>query len=160
MKYGTMCVMAAAALLIGAHAAAAETLWVRSESVDVLSGKGAIYPAVATVRKGQELTVVIRDGKWVQVQAGNTTGWVYENSLSAQKVSGGGGMFTISPGTVAQVNTGAASRGFDESAEQYASNRRLSPAPLQHLVNVSRMIKPAEWEEFTRQGRIGPHAAR
>ena len=108
--------IAAVAVTITATAAFAESVWVKSESVEVRSGKGAVYPTVGTASKGQELQVVSRDGKWVQVQAGGTQGWVYETALSADKVNGGGGFFGIQAGQAAQMNTAAAARGLRPEA--------------------------------------------
>src|SRR3954470_7435085 len=81
-------IVAAALLAATALPALAESVWVQADNVNVLGGKGSIYPVLGSVKKGTELQVVSREGKWVQVQSGNTTGWVFESALSAQKVNG------------------------------------------------------------------------
>ncbi len=152
-----ICLVAALTLAVGASAAFAESLWVQSESVDLRSGKGAVYPTVGTAKKGTELTVVSRDGKWVQVQSGDVSGWVFENALSAQKVSGGGGFGTL--GDTAQMGTGAAGRGLNPSADSYVASKNLDKRPLEWLIAFRKSIQPAEWEKFTQEGQVGPAAA-
>ena len=93
-------------LLTGA--ASAESIWVQSDNVELRSGKGAVYPVVANAPKGTELTVMSRDGKWVQVQAGTNQGWVYETAVSSQKVDAG--FSGIKPGIV-KMDTSSASKG-------------------------------------------------
>src|SRR5437868_15353194 len=96
--------------------ALAESLWVKSATADLREGKGAVYPSVATVSKGQEVTVVSRDGKWVQVSAAGKTGWVFESALSTSKVNGD---MNLMPGAAAEMSTGIAARGLQPGAESY-----------------------------------------
>ena len=85
-----------AVILTAGAVALAESVWVKTESVELRSGQGAVYPVVAAAKKGAELTVISREGKWIQVSSGGVTGWVYESALSPQKVSGSGGFFASS----------------------------------------------------------------
>jgi uncharacterized protein YraI len=132
-------------LAVGASTAWAESAWVKSATVDVREGKGAVYPSVMTVAKGQELTVVSRDGKWVQVQAGGKTGWVYETALSSSKV---GGDVNFGGGATAEMGTGVAARGLQPGAESYVQSRHLSKAPLEQLIAIRTNISPQEWVTF------------
>src|SRR3954465_3547973 len=110
MKKSNLAILTLAALAATTGITLAESVWVKSESANVLQGKGAVYPVVGTVKKGQELTVLSRDGKWIEVQTGPSKGWVYETAISPQKGDTGGG-FAIAP---VGFDTSAASRGWTE----------------------------------------------
>src|SRR5690348_5692264 len=84
--------MALAVSVLSATTALAETVWVKSETAEVRTGKAAIYPVVAKPKKGAELTVVASEGKWIKVQIDpQTQGYIFENAISSDKVSGSGG---------------------------------------------------------------------
>jgi uncharacterized protein YraI len=127
-------------------AAFAESVWVKAASVDVRENKGAVYPSLITAPKGTELTVVKREGQWVQVQTGGKTGWVFANSVSSSKV---GGEVNLMPGASAEMGTGIAARGLQPGAETYVSSRGLSKAGLEHLIAVRKSINPQEWTKFS-----------
>jgi uncharacterized protein YraI len=140
----------ALALLVSGGSALADSVWVQNDNTNILGGKGSIYPTVANVKKGTELQVLSRDGKWVQVQlAGGQSGWVYETALSSKKV--GGDLFSGLRGNDAVgLNTAAAARGFDESTLQYAASKGMSKAGMDRLLAIKKSIQPAEWEAFNR----------
>jgi uncharacterized protein YraI len=125
----------------------AETLWVKTPAVDLREGKGSMFSVTGTVPKGTELSVVSREGSWVQVEAGTVKGWVYESSLSPQKVDSG------SLGSIrsAQMNTGAASRGVGPMATQYAASKNYSHAALDALVALNKHIPSQECITFNQQ---------
>jgi uncharacterized protein YgiM (DUF1202 family) len=159
MTRGKIGVVAAAALAWCACGVLAESVWVKSDSVDLRSGKGAAYGVVASAKKGTELTVVSRDGKWVQVQAAAgaggaaTTGWIYESALSPQKVNGD--FFAGMNQGAAGLNTANAARGLEPETETYASNKHMSKAPLEHLISIKAGIQGAEWEAFNKDVQAG-----
>jgi uncharacterized protein YgiM (DUF1202 family) len=153
MNKRTVSLAAAALIAVTATICWADSLWVKSESVDIRAGKGAAYEKVGTAQKGQELNVVSRDGKWIQVQSGNVTGWVFESALSPQKVNGGGGLIAIAPGTVAQMSESSASRGLNPMAEQYVASKRMDKRPLEGLITLRNSITGKEWEQFSAQVR-------
>jgi uncharacterized protein YgiM (DUF1202 family) len=146
----------AGVLGIAASVVLADSIWIKSEVVEIRAGKGAIYPVVATAKKGQELTIVDREGKWLKVTvpgaagAAPTEGYVYETAISPTKVSGGGGLST---GT--QLNTAAAAKGLQPSAENYAAGKRLDSGPLNRLIAFRNGISPQEWEKFMADGKVG-----
>jgi hypothetical protein len=147
MKTRDLYLATAVLLCVSAGAAFGESLWVKAATVDLRSGKGAVYPSVATMKKGQEVTVISRDGGWVQVSAANFTGWVFEGSLSKDKV---GADFNLMPGATAEMGTGAAARGLQPGAEDYVKSHGVSKVPLEHLMTVRANIKPAEWAAFSK----------
>jgi uncharacterized protein YraI len=129
-------------------------MWVKSANVDLRGGKGAVFPTVGQVQKGQEVSVLARDGSWVQVQAGSVQGWVYNTSLSASKVGGDISLMPAGSAT-ANMNTGIAARGLQGDTEQYVNSKHLNKAPLEMLISLRKSIQPAEYQAFTSQGNIG-----
>jgi len=141
------------ALTISA-AAQAESMWVKNASTDIRDGKGAVYPSLGTIQKGQEVTVLAHDGSWVQVQSGNTKGWVYSSALSTSKV-GGDLNFVPAGAAAANMNTGIAARGLQGDAEHYVNAKHLNKAPLESLIALRKSIQPAEYVAFTQEGNLG-----
>lgn len=146
----------AGSLVVGQ--AVAESLWVKSERVEIRSGKGAVFPVVGTAAKGAELNVVSREGKWIKVKVGEAEGYVYENALSASKVAGGNNLLAGVGAQAASMTTGSASKGLQPEAETYASAKGFSPAPLNNLIAACKAIDPKEWQAFTAEGNVGPDA--
>jgi len=138
-------VAAALVLAAGAPATFAESLWVKSATADLHTGKGAVYPSAGTLTKGAEVTVVTRDSGWVQVTAAGKTGWLFEGSLSKDRV---GGDVNLLPGATAEMGTGIAARGLQPGAEAYVSSRRIDKRPLEGLIALRKGIPPAEWVAF------------
>jgi uncharacterized protein YraI len=135
----------ALACTLTAASAFGESMWVKSATVDVRSGKGAVYPATGKIVKGTEVTVVSRDSGWVQVTAGSLSGWVFEGSLSTSKV----GEDVSFGGANAQMSTAAAARGLQPDAEAYVSSRRMDKTALERLIALRKSIAPQEWDKFT-----------
>src|SRR5581483_5667763 len=74
--------------LLGAGALAlAEDVTVDRDTVDIRSGKGSMFPSVAQVHKGDTLTVVSHEGKWLKVSTNGKEGWVFEDVLSTRNSS-------------------------------------------------------------------------
>ena len=144
MKRKAIYVAGLAAMAISATAVFAESQWVKTDSVNILGGKGAVYPVLGVVKKGTELTVYSHEGKWLQVQpvSGGPQGWVFETSLSPQKVSGD--MISLKAGDTAEMGTGAAARGLQPTAETYVKGGHLNKAPLEQLIALRKSIPPEE----------------
>jgi uncharacterized protein YraI len=144
-----------------ASVAIAEDVWIKSESVDIRAGKGAVYAIVATAKKGAQLPVLAHEGKWIKVKAGDQEGYVFEGAISAEKVSGSGDnlLATMGAGTSASdMSTGAAGKGLAEEADQYAKNKSMDPGPMNRLIDFRKKIDPKAWEAFAAEGKVGPYA--
>ena len=154
LKNLLICLSPCLLVLTVTAAANAESMWVKNASTDIRDGKGAVYPSLGTIQKGQEVTVLAHEGSWVQVQAGNTKGWVFSSALSASKV-GGDLNFVPAGAAAANMNTGIAARGLQGDAEHYVSAKHLNKAPLESLIALRKSIQPAEYVAFTQDGNIG-----
>mgnify|MGYP003445780725 CR=1 FL=1 len=56
--------------------AANDDLVVTGEILNLREGPGLSYPILATLKKGDSLSVIEKAGDWIHVQAGNKEGWV------------------------------------------------------------------------------------
>src|SRR5688500_1450549 len=74
------------AIVLVTPPALAEDGWVRKAEVVVRDGKGGIYRPLATYRRGDWLWVVGRERRWLKVDLGGRTGWVYEDALNARPI--------------------------------------------------------------------------
>ncbi len=146
---------------LATHTSTAEQIWVKSESAEIRSGKGAVFPLVATAAKGAELTVISREPKgWIKVKSGEVEGYVYENSIAAQKVDASGNLFSAMGAGVdaSKTTSGAAAKGLQPDADVYARGQHLSTAPLNKLIAARNKLDPKEWQAFTAEGKVGPDA--
>ena len=58
--------------------------WIMRNGTVVRSGKGALYEPLATLKRGERLTVVGRDPgprSWLEIEVNGVRGWVYADSL-------------------------------------------------------------------------------
>jgi uncharacterized protein YraI len=147
-----------AILAMAPPATLAEDVFVQQPSVTLRAGKGAAYEEVATVKKGDKLTVLAREGKWLKVSAAGKQGWVFENSVAAKSAGGGlsglSSLMSQGAGT-STVDEGAAGRGIGESLT-WAKGANMDPRPLDRMIAARKRISPQQWERFVNEGRVGP----
>src|SRR3954452_22298820 len=78
-------------LVGGGVAIAAEEVVVKAKNAEIFAGKTGIAKTVATVANGDPLTVVARDGNWLQVRtSGGQEGYVKEAALTGFALTAGG----------------------------------------------------------------------
>jgi uncharacterized protein YraI len=148
-----------AAIALPAAPSRAEDVFVKQPSVTVRAGKGAVYEEVATVKKGDRLNVIAREGKWLKVKVGPREGYVFETAVSGQPTGGdsGGGLSRLmgaGSGTSAASDT-AAGRGLGESLV-WARSNNMDPSGLNRMLAARKRVTPQEWEKFTADGKVGP----
>jgi hypothetical protein len=145
--------------LLGATALA-EDIWIKAETVQIRAGKGAVYPVIATVPKGTKLTVIAREGHWIQVQVQDQLGYVFDGSVSSQEVGSGGNLLAdLGAGSNASdMSSGAAGKGLAPEAETWASGANLNSGPMNKLIDFRKHLDPKLWESFTTEGKVGPDA--
>ena len=158
-----LAVAVVAAIAALATVAAAEDVWTKANATPVRAGKGALYKEVASAAKGTKLTVLAREGKWLKVgftdKAGKAVeGWVFEDAISATRVGGDLAGALAGRTDTSDPAASAAGRGLSERAEQYASAKNMDPRVIDNLIALRNSITPEEWERFTAEGKVGPHA--
>jgi hypothetical protein len=146
-------------------AAFGETLYVAAKSAQLRSGKTSLDSVVATLKLGETVEVVKRDGRWVQVQTSKgVTGWIYDNNVSASKPAAGDNALAALGRNVrgtdaSAVTASAGARGLDKASEGYANRSGITQ---QHRDAVDRMtaykISDEDVQEFLKSGRLGEYA--
>jgi uncharacterized protein YgiM (DUF1202 family) len=148
--------VASAAVVIGAigvGVAVAEDLWVKRPFVDVLGGKGSLYPVVVRAEQGAKLTVIAHEGKWIRVQTNGQEGYVLEDALSSSEVSSD--QFAGLKGNQASgASAASAGKGFTPS--EFATAKGLSEEPLMNLeAEVKEAVTPEGLDQFMARGSVG-----
>lgn len=151
------------ALAVSAVALAADTLTVGVDQVDLRSQKSAMFPVVATAKRGDTLTVLQKVDPWMQVQAGDTVGWVRTADLGTS----GNSMHSFLSGADAQANgstaagslsEGGAGKGLFPGAEDYAKATGTDPKKLEKLIALrKKLINDGTLARFDQQGKVGVH---
>src|SRR5687768_3633554 len=160
-KLGRRLATAAFALAIagGTAVALAEEVWVKRPELDVRHAPSAAGNVVATVKKGQRLEVIGREGAWVKVKVGDVEGYVSQNSLSEKKVGGGGGinLSAVAGGPdTSGATASAGAKGLDDMAEKYAAAKGMDPKRVDEMIARTKSITADELAAFTREGQVGP----
>ena len=146
-------------------AAFGETMYVAAKSAQLRSGKTSLDPVVASLKLGETLEVVKRDGRWLQVQtAKGVTGWIYGNHVSASKPAVGDNELAALGRSFRQtdasdVTASAGARGLDKASDVYANRSGITQ---QQRMAVDRMtaykIPDEEIQAFLKSGRLGEYA--
>jgi hypothetical protein len=126
MKVRTL-VVAGATLLVAAVATGqSSTRWVDRTKADVRAGKASFHDVVDTVLKGEQVTVLKTEEKWMNAQTPRgKSGWLFEQALSANAVAPGeGSKFLKGAGGDASTSATAASTGAKGIyAQEYAKKK-------------------------------------
>lgn len=161
-----MNVLFAACLASLAFAAStlAETVYVTAKTAQIRSGKTSLDPVVANLQYGQELDVVTRENRWIQVQTSSgAKGWIYSNKVSSTKPTGTENELAALGQRYRRgdpsVTASAGARGLDKASEGYADRAGITK---QHRDAVDRMtaskIPDHDVQEFLKSGRLGEYA--
>ena len=137
-------------------AQAAEQVWTK-QAVDIREGKSGFSKIVVSAKKGDQLTVLAREGTWVKVQVGDKQGYVFQNALSEKKVGSSQSFGDMMAGgdSTSGMSTAAAGKGLDEMAEAYAKNKNMDPKVVDAMIARNTAITDAERVAFMRQGNVG-----
>ncbi|HSI35979.1 MAG: SH3 domain-containing protein [Phycisphaerae bacterium] len=148
------------ALSVLSGSALAEDVFVKQSRVVVREGKGAAYDEVTTVAKGDRLQVVGREGPWIKVRAKGREGYVFESAVADQKPGEdlGAGLSKMLGGNAqaSSASDAAAGKGLGEALD-LAKSRGQSTAGLQKMKAIRKSVSGKDWEQFTREGNVGPN---
>ncbi len=142
----------------------AETVYVQSKTAKLRAGKTTLDKEVADLRFGDALTVLKREGQWLQVRtADGQTGWLFANKVSETKPKGDDTTLAALGKSFRQreasgVTASAGARGLDKVSEDYAIRSGIKP---QDRAAVDRMatyqLPDAEVEAFLKEGKLGEY---
>ena len=148
--------LATAGLCFAQAAAAPEHVWAK-QAIVIREGKSGFANEVFTAKKGDQLTVLAREGPWLKVQLGDKQGYVFENAMSKKKVGAGQGLGDMMAGgdSTSGMNTAAAGKGLDKIAEDYAQNKNMDPKVVDAMIDRNKRITEAERQAFMAEGNVG-----
>ena len=139
----------------GVLGAAAAVMYVSVDRLDIVDKKRAVAKTVATVDRNTALNVIAKEGRWYKVEVGGKEGYVAE-TVVANKQTGkkgqGVSVNAIGDGSVPGLETAAAVKGANASAQQYASGKGLSMDGLLSMQKRRDAVTPAEFEKFLAEG--------
>lgn len=140
----------------------AAAMYAKQDDVKVTADKAPTSATVATLKLGDEVTVLSEEGRLLKVKtATGKTGWVFKFRLSEEKPSTGNG-FSLSDLTgqkkiaARESRAGGSIRGLKESTETYAESKQIKQ---EHRDAVDRMeafsLSPDELMQFKKAGNLG-----
>lgn len=143
----------------------AETVYVQARTAQLRTGKTSLDAVVGTVKFGDALDVVGRDGNWVEVKtAAGAKGWIFASKTSASKPSGTNDTLaklgqSMRGGDASATTASAGARGLDKASEGYANRAGVSARDRDAVDRMTAyQIPDQEVEEFLREGGLGEYA--
>ena len=121
------------------------TRYVAVESLAVRDSAGFFGREVGTLSLGASVTVVRDDGRFIQIRAGNLSGWVASSGLSTRRVIAAGS--AVTPSEVA-----LAGKGFSREVETAYRNDGLDFSMVDAMERI--VIPAAELQRFINEGRL------
>jgi len=161
MRHYRWAALIATGLALAALPVLARTMYARL-STPVRSGQGLAAQTVGTLKQGQAVEVLGREGSYYRVSHAGQTGWVYFNKLAEDKpedmsvlLTGGGLGGGIK---LTELQTGGALRGLSPMAEDYAAARNVPQWAVQAVEEMqARTIDAEQLEEFQQEGGLGEY---
>ncbi len=143
-----------------------DSLYVKSFSTTIRSGKHSFSKDLGHAFKGDKLTVTGVEDGWLKVRyvpstpdAAPIEGYTFEDSLSPRAIAAA----TTGPsGNAAELSGAAAGKGLVLNADSYARDKGLTEDPFYKLMldSHSFMHDPAfesQFDAFMQQGNLGKH---
>jgi len=147
-------VLAAGCTLFVAAVATGQTAtrWVDRSKADVRAGKASFHEVVDTVLKGEQVTVLRTEDRWMNVKTPRgKDGWLFEQALSANAVAPSSGSSDFLKGAGAGTTATAASTGAKGIyAEQYAKSKGYDFSVVQWI--ESNQPSASDNQTFARAG--------
>jgi uncharacterized protein YgiM (DUF1202 family) len=147
--------LAAGATLAGA---AAMTVYVNADSLDIVAKPRTASEVVTTVDRGTPLQVIERQARWTKVSVGGKQGYVANIVLSDKPTGAKGSTVTVSSikqgGYVPQLETAAAVKGVGEGARQYANSKSQNTRGLEELFRRRGDVTPQAFDAFLQEGGL------
>jgi hypothetical protein len=106
---------------------------------------GFFAKSLANLPLGTEVSVVLENGKWTQVQAGNRYGWIASASLSARRV-------VASSTGVTASDVALAGKGFSPETEMEYKKNGLDYSTVDSMENTN--IPNDDLLRFITEGRL------
>lgn len=141
-----------------------DTLTVTKRETKLRSQKRLFAAGVADLREGDRVTLVTKDGVWLNVtykgRDNTVTGWLHESDVSAKKDVRLSGQGIREKYTVSEAE--AARKGFNPQVEKAYRDKNPNLEAAYALVDriQAATVPEAEIERFLRDGRLLQEAGR
>jgi SH3-like domain-containing protein len=119
--------------------------YVAVQNAVLKNSTGFFAKSLANLPLGTEVTVILENGKWTQVRAGNQNGWVASTSLSVRKV-------VASNSTVTANDVALAGKGFNEETEMEYKKNGLDYSMVDSMERIT--ILSDDLLRFITEGRL------
>ena len=146
-----------AILIALASAVNAEDAWIKQPAVLRDDGSAA-GQEISKMVKGDQGVVLERADGWVKVNFNGKVGWVSANSLSARPTKADTKL--LGGNSSAEASGGAAGKGLEPIAADYANTHNLSTAGLDQMVKFKKTISSQMLKDFVADGNIQRPAKR
>jgi hypothetical protein len=140
----------------------AETLYVKKSGTKLQAEGSAKSKVVKVLGKGTAVDVKDKSGKFYQVSAGGSEGFVFKFKLTSKKPAktGGGGLLDILGGDqkiAANESSSASSiRGLSPMSEEHAKKKGISEKDIQAVKQMENFnVSAQEIEQFLAQRKLG-----
>jgi uncharacterized protein YgiM (DUF1202 family) len=121
------------------------TRYVAVENLAVKDSAGFFSRDLGTLPLGREVTVTREDGKWVQIRAGNLSGWVSSSGLSTRRV-------IAASSAVTPTEVALAGKGFSTETESEYRSTRPDYSTVDFMEQLD--IPSSELQQFVNEGRL------
>jgi hypothetical protein len=144
-----------ACLAISAWVLAAAPLTVQVRETKLRKEPKFWAPAVATLKAGDAVGEIERQGDWIRGTGRGATGWIHGSAVTTQAVVLTGGSTTASTET-RSGDVSLAGKGFTDQVER--EYRKEKAAGFEDLERIAPPISDAELETFLREGKLAEWA--
>ena len=131
--------------------ARAEDGWIK-RAADARADQSAAADVVAPVQKGQKVTVLERADAWVKIDVNGKVGWVAADTLSSRPVKADTSL--AGRGSGAEMSSGAAIKGLQPIAGDYARGQHLRTDGLEEMVSIKKSVTSQMLTDFVKDGNI------
>jgi len=150
-------ILATVSLATAAELEAGHSAYVIHDGQPLLADKDPDAATVAKLKSHHEYQVIAISGKWVQLQAGSNTGWVYSGNVSRDEPPE---INTSSLKTEASATTlNAAARGLDDDAKGYAKRQgnSESASDIEWMEKQNDAVSKADVKAYMKEHKLGEY---
>jgi uncharacterized protein YgiM (DUF1202 family) len=141
-------------------AASSSVIYVQSSKAKIMKSPSFKSKVVLTAKKGQELNVIKKKGRWYQVKAKGKTGWVSRLLVSKSKPIKKVSVFAKADRDISKsarrrasvMTTAAAARGLaEDDRRRLGAEMKMDYAAIERMESLS--VSEAEVDDFVGQTR-------
>lgn len=150
-------ILAVASLALAADLEVGHSAYAIHDGQPLLADKDPDAATVTRLKTHQEYEVLAISGKWAQLKAGSSTGWVYLGNLSRDEPPD---VNTSSLKTEASTTTlNAAARGLDNDAKGYANRKGMaaSAADISWMEQQNDAVSKADVKAYMKDHKLGEY---